>query len=553
MISLVEAVFRGIKCVGGWLGRFPSHLETSSRVFRPSRSSATLQRAFLTPCLLLAWGIVQQATGAENNPGPQLPRSRPAGASVLPNGEDIILYGQPGDRLVASYDGLEMYEEEFYMRLNGSVHWFKLTGPDKLEDKALLWRAVREGLTEKNMQREAVRNGANDDPIFLKYLERSRLSSIAALGAVTLRPMLPEPHVLDTSTPGDDELRSRFHLWQKVEVKAEPIDVHYIVLSKKENDPDHNEIQGLKAEQALARIEGGEDFINVKLEVSDESSPSSEPWKFERRDESLRPLREIIEFMEAGEVSEVLERDSGFYIFYVLPDQEWNDFSSLEAIKTNPPLLQKLVEHTISLRPHNKPLHDYLDTQLDIPAGYQEFDWSSLPGDRLPSPETILAGLDNLQFTFQDMDDVTQLTSDGDRAPLTRHSVEQWARALRYEILLTDLVDRGEIEIDESVLTGFELSKMSWYGKWLRLNLWQMYLLTEPGEQQDSQDVINAIKQTAQDHIESLRVDVVESLTLHLPWAQLDYERVDWFDPDKYGEKVEPIDPEEPANPELNN
>ena len=92
---------------------------------------------------------------------------------------------------------------------------------------------------------------------------------------------------------------------------------------------------------------------------------------------------------------------------------------------------------------------------------------------------------------------------------------------------------------------------MSLYGKWLRLNLWQMYLLTEPDEQQDSQDVINAIKQTAQDHIESLRIDVVESLPLHLPWAQLDYERVDWFDPDKYGEKVEPIDPEEPAKPKL--
>jgi len=507
-------------------------------ILRPG-FSRTLYRVCLACCLLLPAVCHQQTPMAEKISEKQLVQAGRQKQSVLPDGPNIILKGKPGDRLLASYDGLEMYETEFYHRLGGSIHWHRITGPDKLEGEDLLWGAIREGLSERNIRREAERNGANDDALFIKFLDETRLKTVYGWAASTLRPTLPEPYVLDMSLPGDDELQSKFVLWQRVEVKAEPIWVHYIVLRKREDDPEHNEIQLRKAELVLARIRSGEDFVDVKMELSEVDSPSREPWMFERRDHKLQPLREIIEHMEAGEVSEVLERGTAYYIFYVLPDQEWNDFSSLEAIKANPPLLQKLIDHTISQRMHNKPVHDYIDTQLEIPPGYRELDLGSWPPYEMPPHDTVLVALDDQEWTLHDLEEITALTMEG-RDPLTRDDVERWAKRLRYDILLTDQVDRGNIEIEEEeyMVINWEIRKTAYYGKWLEENLWKLYLLTEPGDQQEEENLIDVMKESAQEHIDGLTADVIENPTLHMPLDQINIDRIRWFDPDKYGERV---------------
>jgi peptidyl-prolyl cis-trans isomerase SurA len=88
-----------------------------------------------------------------------------------------------------------------------------------------------------------------------------------------------------------------------------------------------------KAESLRRRIEGGEDFVQVAVNESEEPEDDMRGRAVKVPIESLEPkLREVVEKLEPGQISEVLEDPEGFSIFRV-ESRDGNREATYEEIR----------------------------------------------------------------------------------------------------------------------------------------------------------------------------------------------------------------------------
>jgi hypothetical protein len=446
------------------------------------------------------------------------------------------------DKIIASFDGLHLYTTEYYLHVNKSIGLSQITDLEMLMNQEVSHWVTLNVMVEKAMRREAEHFGANDDEWFALHMRNERQEYFFTQAASVLKPTLPEAGPADTSPPTEQELQDAFFLWQNQIVKKEPIWLHYIVFSTHKDNIEGNRIQQDKAERALARIRGGEEFLDVLMEVTEHENPTREPYMLLRRDRKLKELREIIEIMQPGEISDVVKRSKGYFIFYVLPGQEWTDLSSLETVKANPPLFQQLVDHIISLlRPWSRPVDDYIDANLKDQPGFEEFDMNILAKDEMPPMDTVLVKIRDKQWTMAELD-LYMRDFDTTVDSLTPCQVRNAIRNFGYHMLLVDQVERELIKLDDESYHWWEIMETGYYTEWLGINLWKIFVAMDPVLAEDP-DYMGQARQHAMDHIDHLKQKVVGAVEVHKTPGEIDINRLKWFVPPS-GPGPEPIEHE---------
>jgi hypothetical protein len=450
--------------------------------------------------------------------------------------ESDTSHSESPEKLVAAFEDLEMYEDEFYIRLNYNMIFDEIQSLEQFKKANYTYETIKKAMWDKVCRTEAESNGAHDDPGFMAYKKYSRASFFHLLGTKALKQTLPPPEPIDSTPPDEYELREKFDIWQREWVRYEPIWVHYIIFQKKEGDPAGNETRRLEAAKALDRVREGENFVDVKMEMTDAKEPSRDPWVFERSNDTMKPLRKILEIMQPGEMTDVIERPDAYYIFHVLPGQEWTDLSSYEKVQSDPRLAQKLADFIVGLRLKTNPLEIFIEEQLAQEAGYEEYDPTPLDDWQVPLPETILVRLDDLSWTMQELSVFETFIDLTREDPLEKEDVVNSIKSMRSYFLISTMVDRGEIEIEEKWFKIWPILETRDYEKWLRQSLGRVLLEQSRDLPEEGQLTYDDSRILAQEIRDRLAGDFSQRGQIHLGPEDIDWDRVEFYvkPPDRF-------------------
>ncbi len=256
--------------------------------------------------------------------------------------------------------------------------------------------------------------------------------------------------------------------------------------------------------------------------------PSSDPWLFERFNSKLKPLRPILEPMQAGEVSNVIEQPEGYYIFHVLPGQEWTDLSSFERVKSDPGLTRKLADYILARRPRTDPARTFIDDHLILEDGYEEFDLGSLKDHQVPTPETVLTRLDDAYWTMRDLTALTQFIG-ATRNALTKHDVGHWIHTFRSHMLINTLIDRDAIKIEGKWRLVWKILETNDYVNWLREELGRNLLEQSTDLPKEGRLTEEESEVLAQEIRNRLTEDIAQRMEIHMKADELDLDRVEFY------------------------
>ena len=500
---------------------------------------------FIIPAII-AWipsGCAdQQSTVDEKTPDSPVESSRAAAMVSDPqqqtpdHPDKETTRSEDPERPIATFLDTSLSTDEFYVILNYDMIFSEIQSRDQFDRKNFAYETTSNALWNKVCQVEAESHGADIDPQFMAYLKWHRTQFFTSLGSKVILPTLPPAEPVDPTPPDENEMREHFDLWQKQFVRLEPIWAHYIVLNKKGDDPAGNEAQRLRAGKALTRIRSGEDFVDVKMEMTDAEKPTRDPWMLERSNDRLNALRRVLEIMQPGELSDVIDRPQAYYIFYVLPGQEWNDLSSYEKMQANPQMTQKLADFILNLRPKINPMVSFVDEQLFTEPGYEEYDPTALDDYQVPPPETVLVGLDDLSWTMQELADIWEFWDPTRTTPLEKDDVIESIRDMRHQFLITAMIDRGEIEVEKKWFQIWPVLERRNYKRWLQTNLDDFLLRQSLDLPEEGHLVEEDAKFLAREIVQRLSEDFSEHAIIKHNYEEIDWSRVKFYvkPPDRF-------------------
>jgi hypothetical protein len=432
------------------------------------------------------------------------------------------------NRIIASSDGLDLKADEFYIRLNMIINNLGFTGPDEFTKYYNPRKAAELCLEWQWIKREDESLGIDDDPVFQMFLNRlSRDMHYAILARKIINETLPDPYTDNTTPPDEAEMREDFDQFARFIEINEGYKIHYIYLVKKEDDAEHNESQHRKAGQALARIRSGEDFIDVKMETTETGEPSRDPYHVSLASNKTEKMRSYVESMKPGDVTDVIDGGTGYFIIYVLPDQQITDVSSLEAVQNDPVAHKKLVDHILRQRPRIIPFREYFEALKKTQPGFEVFDTSTLETGQSPTPDTVLVRLNERQWTYGE---INAINDSLDMDMTGKQGLDWMINELSYQILLSEKAYSGEVELDEGHEFTWQENITREYKRWLT-RYHQNSILKDSDVQADDLEMKKTVSSDAEVLVDQKLKEMTKGLIMHLSDADLDSNRIRWAQP----------------------
>ncbi len=411
-------------------------------------------------------------------------------ASCTKHGEQKTVGAVPdGDTagIAATWEDISLEIGDFHRLLNANIRFGRIYDYESLEKSGLLEHTIQIGMQEEFFMREAVRLGADTDQIFNDILIKlARQSHLGNCVVQRIRSDLPSSEIIDKSEPGEEEMRKHFKLFTNQLLDEEFHMIHHIFFGKDPDDPGNNILKKEEAMAAVARIKAGEDFVDLKMELTETRNPKPDPEPIPRYDPGMQKLREQIEKMEPGEISDVIDGKQGYYIIYYLPEQNLTEEFRLEDVLRNPSQKERLARFTINKRPRTKPVLDYVD-EISGNYDFEIYDHGELDEGDWPPRDTVLVRVDSDQYTLDDLITVFEYQGIDPREKL---DLDFFIPYLKQNMILSrKFADEAYRESDMD-LVNWRILSASEHRKWLMRHFASSFLdtLVDPGNREDARE-----------------------------------------------------------------
>jgi hypothetical protein len=460
-------------------------------------------------CLML-WNIIQLPAANQGQDGMKMPAW--------------------SGKVVAEYEDLKLYEDEFYLRLNRRIRQKGIRNIEKFKAENLREFIIKDALGRQYLMREAKAHGSDSDPVFQKYLyDYARDYHYAREVYLLDRSTFPPYEPIDKSPVKESEMRELFEAFWVETRKIEKIKIHYIFLPKVDGDTEGNKICRVEAEQALKRVRGGEDFVDVMIETTGSDLPSREPHDLTRGSGNIRALMEVVEQMRPGEISDIQDTSMGYYILYVPPGQRWTDLSSFEAVRADPESHSQLQEFALSKRAQIDPLSSYLNSLARQHGDdFEELDLTPFKLNIDVPRDAVLVRIKDRQWTYEDIQEVINYMDKEDGGLLNMQVLE-----IRRIMLMSDKVYSGEHQMNAEQHLGWYDVEYDQHGVWFMRYVTEMLMDEQqvPEENRTIKEIWARFTQDATDLLNSQIDEMREMITIHLDPKALDLDRIVWQPP----------------------
>jgi hypothetical protein len=426
-------------------------------------------------------------------------------------------------KIVATYGDLEITEDAFYLRANALIRGRTIHHPDAFESEIWIRQILEFEMVPDLIRNEADLRGAEHDERFQWYLGFIRDDYYSKTFKDRIRALLPEPEMIHKGPVEEPEMRDYFDKFVFYTKGIEKYLIHYIYFPRTGGDEAVNTTQRQKADQALARIHKGEDFVDVMIEVTEtEDEATTEPFKLSRRYPPHQGMRDVVEKMKPCDITPVLDATAGYYIIYYLPEQNWTDISNFEVAHANPETRQKMVDFILARRPRTKPWDEYLDS-LKALNDYREFDPGGLAEGEHPPDEAVLVQLNDGAFTMDDLYNLVDYTVMSSR----NISIPHWIDYLQEQKLISWAVYTGRVELDEIDQLGWKDKMIDAYEHWLKQDIRDGIINDDPDLDINIRDQREKAMGIAEESLETLKQAVKDGLIIGIIPDQVDMDRLD--------------------------
>jgi hypothetical protein len=431
------------------------------------------------------------------------------------------------DQVVASWKDVKLNSDDFYRLLNQQIKFKMIYDYESLEKSGILEETLEECMTQEYATREAIRRGAGDDRVFndqLLYIMRKK--HLGDSVGRQVKPDLPTPEIIDMSPPDEQEMLKYFPQYVRRLMSGEFYRVHFIFFKKMGDDPEKNEVKKRAAQAALERIRAGEDFVEVKMEVTEAERPTVEPTHISRTSPNVEKIRKLVMTMKPGEISDVIEASQGYYIIYLLPTQAISEEYIFEEVVKNPVYRKELGQLALSKRKRTDPWADYLKGVASR-YDYEEFDVSGLEEGEWPPLDTVLVRVDSDQWTLGQLATIAENMG---RDPEERIDLDYFIPYLRKALLLSRVFkDEGHSATDYDLLM-WRIRSSSEYAGWLQ-RFYQREILESLSGTMNEDDARRKAGRLAFERVQKEMERASQEMDVLITLDTLDMDRIEFADP----------------------